>query len=124
MIVVDASVLVSLLTGALPPSAVEGEELAAPHLVDNEVAQVLRRLVRAGTYSATDGQHILDSYLTLAIRRFPSRPLLQRVWELRDNLSAYDATYVALAEGLSVPLLTADARMERAPGVRCQVRVL
>lgn len=125
MIVVDASAALSgLLNDGPARRSLANERLHAPHLVDIEVASGLRRRVAARQITAHDGWMALDRWRRLGATRYPARGLLERVWELRDNLSAYDATYVALAEMLSCALLTADARLGRAPGVRCPVTVI
>jgi predicted nucleic acid-binding protein len=125
VIVVDASAAVAGLLGH--PAArqyLSDEALHAPHLIDNEVASALRRQVSSQSISAAVGGAALRTWASLGVFRYPSVGLLDRVWELRDNLSAYDATYVALAEWVGHPLVTLDARLARAPGVRCEVRVL
>lgn len=125
MIVVDASAALSgLLNDGSARRALAGERLHAPHLVDSEVASGLRRRVAARQLTADDGWTALDHWRRLGMIRYPAFALLGRVWELRDNLSAYDATYVALAEVLDCALLTADARLSQAPGLRCPVTVV
>ncbi|MGL5864362.1 MAG: type II toxin-antitoxin system VapC family toxin [Dermatophilaceae bacterium] len=125
MIVVDASAALSALLNAGPSrTALAGEQLHAPHLIDSEVAHGLRRHVASGRVSATDGWAALDTWRRLGLTRHPVHGVLERVWELRDNLSAYDAGYVALAESLGGALVTADARISRAPGIRCPVTVV
>jgi predicted nucleic acid-binding protein len=89
-----------------------------------EVAQTLRRLVAAQRLGATAGRTLVYSWGELALVRHPVHPLLPRIWQLRDNVSAYDATYVALAEALGCTLLTADARLARAPGPACPLTVV
>ena len=118
MIVADASALLDLLLAR--PAAVrvaqrfEPEPLIhAPHLVDTEVLHALRRWVRAGELTAERAQEALTDLAALPMARHPHAPLSQRVWSLRERLSAYDATYVALAEGLDATLLTADGRLAR-----------
>ena len=121
MIVVDASAVLELLLRSETGAAVEArifapnESLHAPELVDLEVAQVLRRYERAGGMSAQRAEEALDDLAALPLERYPHRPLLARVWELRPNLTAYDAAYVALAELLEAPLLTCDGALARAP---------
>ena len=121
MIVVDASALLELLLRSAAGAAVEArifapnESLHAPELVDLEVAQVLRRYERAGTMSAQRAEEALDDLAALPLERYPHRPLLARVWELRPNLTAYDAAYIALAELLEAPLLTSDGALARSP---------
>ena len=125
MIVVDASAALSaLLNDGSARSALAGEQLHAPHLVDSEVANGLRLMVAAGQLAADSGWTALDAFRRLGMTRYPVFSLLDRVWELRDNLSAYDASYVALAELLDCNLLTADARLSRAPGIRCSITVV
>ncbi|PZS15969.1 MAG: VapC toxin family PIN domain ribonuclease [Acidimicrobiales bacterium] len=125
MIVVDASAAVSaLLNSGSARKALDDGQLHAPHLVDSEVASVLRRQVVAGSLVPEDGWAALDTWRHLGVTRHPVFALLDRVWQLRDNLSAYDATYVALAEALGIALITADGRIGRAPGLRCPVTVV
>jgi predicted nucleic acid-binding protein len=100
---------------------VQGETLHAPHLLDTEVTQVLRRLEGAGTVSTPRATAALEDLMALRIVRHPSSALLMRVWELRQNLSAYDGMYVALAEALEAPLVTTDQRLSRAPGHTARV---
>ena len=95
----------------------------APHLLDLEVGQVLRRLAREGAVSAQRGEEAIQDLLDLRVTRYPHFVLLPRIWQLRDNLSAYDAAYVALAEELDATLLTRDARLVSAPGHSAQVEV-
>ncbi|RBP15774.1 putative nucleic acid-binding protein [Roseiarcus fermentans] len=130
MIVVDASALLEFLLRTPAASAVEerlfsaGEALHAPHLVDLEIAQVLRRYVRGGQMPAGRGREALDDLGALRLARWPHDALLPRVWALRANLTAYDAAYVALAEALDAPLVTRDRRLAAAPGLRARVEVL
>lgn len=125
MIVVDASAALSALLNAGPARRTLGDEqLHAPHLIDSEVANGLGRRVAAAQLDAEAGWTALDAFRRLGMKRYPVFALLDRVWALRDNLSAYDAAYVALAESLDCSLLTADARLGRAPGIRCAVTVV
>ena len=125
MIVVDASAAVSALVNAGPARQTLAEEqLHAPHLIDAEVANALRRGVAASRIESGDAWTALDRWRRLGISRYAVFHSLERVWELRENLSAYDATYVALAESLDCALLTADVRLFRAPGLRCPVTVV
>ena len=125
MIVVDASAALSALLNAGPArSVLASEQLHAPHLIDSEVASGLRRKVAAQRLDADAGWTALDTLRRLGMTRYPVFALLDRVWELRDNLSAYDASYVALAELLGCSLLTADGRLGRAPGPRCPITVV
>ena len=98
--------------------------LAAPELVDLEVVSVLRKQLRVGAIDARRADLALTDLADLPLRRAPHLSLLARCWELRDNLTIYDATYVALAEALDAPLVTADTRVARAPGTTCQIEVL
>ena len=129
MLVVDASVIATALgddgtDGDLVRSRLVGEHLAAPELIDLEVTSVLRRQLSTGRLDVRRAQLALDDLVDLAIERAPHLPLLARCWELRDNLTVYDATYVALAEALGTGLLTADAHLAQAPGLRCSVELL
>ncbi len=129
MIVVDASVLAPALAdddedGDCARARLRGQFLAAPELIDLEVSSVLRRLLRSGYLSARRAEQALSDLLVLPLRRAPHRPLISRCWSLRDNLTSYDASYVALAEALGATLLTADIRLSRAAGLRCEVEVL
>lgn len=129
MIVVDASVLAPALAddgadGDLARRRLRGERLVAPELVDLEVLSTLRRAARGGRLDERRSGQALDDLATLPLRRVSHLPLLGRVWELRDNLTAYDAAYVALAEALDALLLTGDGAMGKASGVRCEVEVL
>ncbi len=130
MIVLDASALVELLLGTARGRQIA--ELVAdpsiglhvPHLADVEVAQALRRYVREGALEADVARSALEDLADLDLERHPHEPLLQRIWELRQNLTAYDAAYVALAEALDARLLTCDRRLARAPGLAARVELL
>lgn len=129
MLVADASVVATALgddgsDGDRARARLRGERLVAPELLDLEVASVLRGQIRAGALDARRAQLALTDLLELPLQRAPHRPLLARCWELRDNLTIYDASYVALAEALGADLLTADRRLSRAPGPRCRVELL
>lgn len=129
MIVIDASVLaVALLDDSQDGDTVRnrllGEQLAAPSLIDLEVASVWRGLARAGHLDPRRIGLALNDLNDLPIRRADHTPLLTRCWELRDNLTIYDAAYVALAEALQVPLLTGDRRLARSTGLRCTIEVI
>jgi predicted nucleic acid-binding protein len=130
VIVTDASVVLDVLLRTPAAARIEdrifesGESLHAPHLIDLEVAQVLRRYVTNGEMYADRARMSLDLFSRFPITRYSHEPLLPRVWALRSNLTAYDAAYVALAEGLRAPLLTRDERLARAPGNRATVELI
>lgn len=129
MLVVDASVVAVALgddgpDGDRARARLRGEVLAAPELIDLEVLSVLRRQSAAGRLDERRARLALDDLADLPIERARHVLLLRRCWELRDNLTVYDAAYVALAEALDARLLTADARLAKAPGIRCAVEVL
>ena len=128
MIVVDASAMLAYLLGAQGAEAVSarlaGERLAAPHVLDLEVASALRRLVRKKQSPPARAREALGALAVAPLTRFPQTMLLARIWQLRDNLSVYDAAYVALAEALDAPLLTADKRMAKAPGLHARIELL
>lgn len=129
MIVVDASVLVVALAddggdGDAARARLRNEPLAAPELIDLEVGSVLRRQLAAGAIDERRARLAISDLVEIPMMRAPHRPLLPRCWELRDNLTIYDAAYVALAEELEWLLLTADARLAQAVGPRCQVEIL
>ncbi len=122
MIVLDASATVDWLLQTSAGLRIEHriysakESLHAPHLLDIEVAQVLRRLVREGALPANRADEAVQDLLDLQLTRYPHFALLPRIWQLRNNLSAYDAAYVGLAEKLRAPLITRDRRLAAAPG--------
>lgn len=122
MIVLDASAAVDWLLQTPVGKRIESriyrssESLHAPHLLDLEVTQVVRRLVREGTISPLRAHQAIDDLLDLRVTRYPHDVLLPRIWQLRQNLTAYDAAYVVLAEKLSASLITRDARLRAASG--------
>jgi len=128
MIVVDASTMLAYLLGAEGADAVRarvaGERLAAPHVLDLEVASALRRLVRRKQSPPARAREALGALAVVPLTRFPHTMLLGRIWQLRDNLSVYDAAYVALAEALDAPLLTADKRIAKAPGLHARIELV
>lgn len=129
MLVVDASVLAVALgddgpDGDRARDRLRGEDLAAPELLDLEVASVLRRQVGVGALDARRATLALADLVAVPVRRASHHRLLSRCWELRENLTIYDAAYVALAEALQVALLTGDSRLAGAPGPRCSIEVL
>lgn len=122
MIVLDASAAIEWLLQTTAGKQIENriysrnETLHSPHLIDLEVAQVLRRLVRQQIVTAIRAGEALDDWEEVRLSRYPHALLLPRIWQLRDNLSAYDAAYVALAEQLDAPLITRDVRLPSTPG--------
>ena len=130
MPVVDASVLVEYLAGGEHSDQARGrlvegtEALWAPHLIDAEVGHVLRRAVIAGELRPARARGALHDLIDMPVRRAGHIGLIERAWALRANLSFYDGLYVALAELLSMPLLTLDRRLAGVPGIRSEVQVL
>ncbi len=125
-LVVDSSVVVAALidngpVGEWAESLLVSEPLAAPHLMPAEVANILRRSALAGDVSADVASLAHGDLGLLRLRLFPYSLCASRVWELRSNVTAYDAWYVALAEALDAPLATLDIRLSRAAGVRCEI---
>ena len=124
MLVVDASVIAPAVAdagadGAAFRQRLRGEMIAVPDLLGVEVVSVLRRQVAASLITPAQASAARDDLLDLPLSVFPTGPFLRRAWQLRENLTAYDACYVALAEALDCTLLTADARLTNAPGARC-----
>jgi predicted nucleic acid-binding protein len=130
VIVVDASVLVSALiddddAGEHMRLRLDAEDrVCAPEVIDLEVANAWRRELLAGHIGEDRSRLALDDLADLPLARMPHRPLMPRIWELRHNLTPYDAAYVALAEILDVTLLTVDGRSTRAPSLRCEVELI
>lgn len=129
MLVVDTSAVLAALAGG-PSSVAVADRLArdpdlhAPHLLDVEILHALRGLVRAKALSEDRAHDVRSDVAELAIVRYPHEPLADRIWDLRHNLSAYDATFVALAEALGAPLVTCDGKLAAAPGTTANVEVL
>ncbi len=127
MIVVDASALLEVLLRTPAAGVVEdrlfapSETLHAPHLLDVEAAQVIRRYAANGDIDGERGRLALDDLADFPLRRYPHDFLLPRIWSLRKNLTAYDAAYVALAEALDAPLLTRDRRLAAAAGQHAKI---
>ena len=130
MIVIDASALLEFLLQTPLGVRVEarlfrrGDEFHAPHLVDVEVAQGLRRLVRTGEVSSGRAADAIADLTELDLHRHAHLDLLGRAWKLRDNISAYDAMYVALAEAIDAPIVTCDGPLAKAPGHRARIEVI
>ena len=130
MIVVDASALLEFLLQTPLGRQVEarlfrdGDELHAPHLVDVEVAQALRRLVRAGEVAPDRAAEAIADLVDLDLHRHPHLDLLARAWTLRENVTAYDAMYVALAEALDATVVTCDAPLAKTPGRRARIEAV
>jgi predicted nucleic acid-binding protein len=130
LIVLDASAALELLLNSRRGRRVATRiasprlTLHAPHLIDLEVCQALRRYLRAETLGATRAQTVLDLFSELDLTRYPHESLLSRIWQLRDNLTAYDGAYVALAEALGATLLTCDERLARTAGSVASVEVI
>jgi predicted nucleic acid-binding protein len=130
VIVLDASACVEFLLQTPAGTKIaqrifsSGESLHAPHLLDIEISQALRRLSAARALTSTRAQQALRDLMVLRLRRYRHKPLLPRVWELRHNLTAYDGLYVALAEVLGATLLTRDGRVASAPGHRARVQLM
>lgn len=128
MLVVDTSAVLEALASRTPAPGllkrlVHDGDLHAPHLIDTEVLHALRRMTIARAISderAADARSDFDEFTLL---RYSHQPFGDRVWELRHNLTAYDATFVALAEALEAPLVTCDARLAAAPGHHAQIEL-
>lgn len=126
-LVIDASVMIT--ANRVGPAAerarteIADNALVAPHSLGVEIVQGFRRLVRSGECSEAIAQRAIWNVNRLHIDRLPFEPFASRVWELRHNVSAHDAWYVAIAERLGVPLLTFDTRLARASGPRCEILI-
>jgi predicted nucleic acid-binding protein len=130
VIVVDASVVIEVLLNTSAGTQLAerlfnpGETLHAPHLLDIEVAQVLRRYMRTRELDAARGLQALDDLVDFPLTRYPHDLFLRRIWELRHNITAYDAAYIVLAETLGASLLTRDAALASAPGTHAQIELV
>jgi predicted nucleic acid-binding protein len=131
VIVVDASVLANVVADDTPVGARARARLAAasgdvsaPDLVDVETVSVLRRRWRSGDLTLVRFEEAIEDLLALPITRFPVGPLMRRAFTLRDNVTPYDAAYVALAEALNATFVTGDGRLSRASGTVCAIELL
>jgi predicted nucleic acid-binding protein len=130
LIVIDASALLELLLGTNRAERVAARALAAeerlhaPHLLDIEIAQALRRLVQLKELTPARARQALDDFEGIVIERYGHMDLLPRIWQLRSSVTAYDAAYVALSEALAAPLLTCDSRLGRSHGHRARIDVI
>jgi predicted nucleic acid-binding protein len=129
VLVIDASALAPALgndgsDGDTARSRISGERLIAPELIDFETASVFRRHLLAGLLGETRADQAMTDLADLPLHRVAHRHLLVRTWALRDNLTVYDASYVALAQMLGLVLVTGDARLSRAPGLPCRVELM
>jgi predicted nucleic acid-binding protein len=130
LIVIDASAEIAILLNIGPEVegvrdriARPGETLHVPHLFEIEVLDALRRLSLRGTVSPERARLALSRLRDTQLVRYPHATFIDRIWSLKNNLTAYDAAYVALAEALDAPLVTMDARLAQAPGIRAAVEV-
>ena len=130
MIVIDASVLANVVGDDGPAGRaararlLDAAEASTPDLADVETVAVLRERWLAGDLTDRRFRSAIDDLLALPLARFPTGPLMIRAYELRSNVTAYDASYIALAEGLACTLVTADARLARSPGTNCAIEIL
>jgi predicted nucleic acid-binding protein len=130
LIVLDASAAIDWLLQTSAGQEIESriysrnESLHAPHLIDLEIGQVLRRLVHQAIVSAQRADQVIQDLLDLRVNRYPHFVLLRRIWQLRHTLSAYDAAYVALAEELGATLITRDSRLASASGHTAVIELL
>jgi predicted nucleic acid-binding protein len=130
VIVVDASALLEFLLQTSIGARVEArlfrdaDELHAPHLLDAEIVQGLRRFVRTGEVTSGRADEAIADFTDLDLHRHAHLDLLGRAWRLRDNITAYDAMYVALAEAIDAPIVTCDAPLAKAPGHQARIEVI
>ena len=128
MLVVDTSAVLEALVAREPARGLvqrlaDDGDLHAPHLIDIEILHALRRMTARGELSEDRAEDARVDFRELTVVRYPHFELSDRIWDLRHNLTAYDAAYVALAESLEVPLVTCDARLASAPGLDAQVEL-
>lgn len=125
MIVIDASALLDAMLGNRSAGErIAADDVAAPHLIDLEVANAMRHLVRSGRIERPEAIQYVEAMQSADLARYPHHQLLTLIWSLSDNLSAYDAAYVALAQALGVTLVTSDAKLAAAPGLPCEVTLV
>ena len=130
MIVVDASAVIEVVLRTPAAAAVEHrvhdfrETLHAPQLIDIEIAHVIRRVAANGEITGDRGRAAIEDLADFPLRRHEHLPLLRRIWELRQNLTAYDSAYVALAEALDAPLITRDRRLAASSGHRARIELV
>ena len=130
MIVIDASALANVVGDDGPAGRaararlLDAAEASTPELADVETVAVLRKRWLAGDLTDRRFRSAIDDLLALPLARFPTGPLMIRAYELRSNVTAYDASYIALAEGLACTLVTADTRLARSPGTNCAIEIL
>jgi predicted nucleic acid-binding protein len=129
LIVVDSSAVIEVLLRSQVGIKVEEEifspfeNLCAPHLIDLEIVQVLRRYCNSGDMSPERAQNAIEDFEDMPITRYPHDIFLHRIWELRSNITAYDASYIALAEALPAPLITCDKRLASTPLHKVNIRL-
>jgi predicted nucleic acid-binding protein len=129
VLVVDAPVIASFVADGGPDgdkfrARLRGESIAGPDLLRVEVMSVIRRQADAGTLTVTQANRAIEDLLDLPVAIYPTGPFLRRVWALRNNVTSYDACYVALAEALGCTLLTGDTRLANAPGTQCAIEII
>jgi predicted nucleic acid-binding protein len=131
VIVLDASAAIDLLLNIQPQAATiaarlgqAGETLHAPHLIDLEVFSAVRHHVRRRVLPEDRGRLALEDLRDLRLIRYPISPLMERMWEMRENVSGFDAAYVALAEALDAPLVTSDCRLARTRGHAARIEAI
>ncbi|MBB5633329.1 putative nucleic acid-binding protein [Cryobacterium mesophilum] len=120
-LVIDCSAAIATIHDGAEPLRIPPANLYAPELIDVEYASAIRRFVSRRELSAANADRYIETWASTPIRRSRHLPLLPRIWQLRENISSYDAAYVALAERLAAPLVTADRRLARAASAYCEV---